>query len=809
DRFGNIWISTYGGLSRYVPESDNFDSHVFSPNNESGLGFPIIQDIFEDSRGDLWIGTAGGGFDKYDPKNETFSHFLFDDEERIDNIGPDNIQTFYEDKAGHFWLGTLAGLGRFDRDSGEIEYYKHDPDDPNSLSNEYVLAVYEDSSGTLWVGTQNGLNRFVAEDGTFVRYDQEDGLPDNAVYGILEDSHGNLWFSSNRGITRFTPSDGSFVSFDTGDGVQALEFNVRSAYQSDDGQMFFGGINGYNHFYPDEITNNPYIPPIVVTEFQIMNQDVEHGEDSRIPKPIIQLDHVKLNRGDTSISFDMASLHFSTPEDNQYAYIMEGFDEEWNYIGNRRHATYTNLPPGEYTFRVAGTNSDGIWNTDGTAINISMAYPYWRTWWFLLLVAILFGAVVFIAVRLRTRSTEARTRELEAQVVSRTSEVEQRREIAEVLREILVILNSSQSLEESLHYIVDQAARLTDAEDAIIFRQEISAKNVAEQITIIATNEGGQIRYSPGIALLTITNEWIDDGLQSKQPLIMPNLEAYWSDHPKIQPAAISLHQALLGVPLHLGDEIYGGLLMFYTEERKFSEDDLELGSTFADQAALAIANDRLRAQAEETAVATERNRLARDLHDAVTQTLFSASLIAETLPLIYESNPSEGQNLLQELRQLTRGALAEMRTLLLELRPIALEESELPDLLLQLSEAVTGRTGVPINTTIERPCPLPVQIRIALYRIAQESLNNVMKHARASVVDVKLSGCVEGDVVSLSVTDNGRGYDTDQVSQDRMGLKIINERAQAIGAELDINSQPGEGTRVEVRWRASALDED
>ena len=151
-----------------------------------------------------------------------------------------------------------------------------------------------------------------------------------------------------------------------------------------------------------------------------------------------------------------------------------------------------------------------------------------------------------------------------------------------------------------------------------------------------------------------------------------------------------------------------------------------------------------------------------------------------------------------------TRGALAEMRTLLLELRPIALEESELPDLLLQLSEAVTGRTGVPIDTTIERPCKMPTQVSIALYRIAQESLNNVMKHARASKVSVKLSGCKEGETVTLSVSDNGRGYDTQQVSSDRMGLKIIHERAQAIGADLAITSVPGEGTTVEVLWQSS-----
>jgi signal transduction histidine kinase len=684
-----------------------------------------------------------------------------------------------------------------------MKYFSHDPSDPDSLSDNYVLSLLEDSAGRLWVGTQNGINLFLPETGTFKRYLTRDGLPDNVIYGMLEDDQGNLWISTNRGISRFSPSTGEFHNFDTGDGLQGLEYNINAYYRDDEGQMYFGGVNGFNQFFPDEITDNPYIPPVIVTGFQIDNEEVDYGEDSVIEKPISQLDSLELGRADTSISFELASLHFSSPEDNQYAYIMEGFDEDWNYIGSRRFATYTKLPPGEYTFRAIGSNSDGVWNLEGTSINVSVPIPFWRTWWFLTLVALLLVASVYGAFRLRIRSAEARTRELEHQVERRTSEADKRREIAEGLREILIILNSSRSLVESLHYIVDQAAGLTEAEDAIIFRQRDSS-----QMEIVATNQGGQIRYTPGPALLLISMEWITGALSEFEPLVLPDLETYWEQHPDITPRDLSVHKALLGVPLRLGEEIYGGLLMFYTAKRDFTPDDLELGLTFADQAALAIANDRLRARAEETAVASERNRLARDLHDAVTQTLFSASLIAETLPLIYENDAAEGMKLLQELRQLTRGALAEMRTLLLELRPMALEESELPDLLLQLSEAVTGRTGIPITTSIQRPCSLPTNVRIALYRIAQESLNNVMKHARATEVNLELAGCAPGKVLVLSVRDNGRGYDMDAVPSDRMGLTIISERAAAIGAELEMESEPGVGTSIHVYWRADEEEE-
>jgi signal transduction histidine kinase len=225
------------------------------------------------------------------------------------------------------------------------------------------------------------------------------------------------------------------------------------------------------------------------------------------------------------------------------------------------------------------------------------------------------------------------------------------------------------------------------------------------------------------------------------------------------------------------------------------------LGSTFADQATLAIANNRLRRQAEQIAVASERSRLARDLHDAVTQTIFSASLIAETIPVIWENDQDEGKNLLRDMRQLTRGALAEMRTLLLELRPAALEEANLADLLRQLSESVGGRTGIHVITKTDEIDDLPVNVKVTLYRIAQEALNNVMKHARASHIEVRLSSSEEKKV-SLVVQDNGRGFDLADVPADRFGLDNMRERAEAIGAILTIHSQPEQGTQIMVEWQ-------
>jgi two-component system nitrate/nitrite sensor histidine kinase NarX len=250
-----------------------------------------------------------------------------------------------------------------------------------------------------------------------------------------------------------------------------------------------------------------------------------------------------------------------------------------------------------------------------------------------------------------------------------------------------------------------------------------------------------------------------------------------------------------------------------------FSDEDVQLAMMLGDHAALAIENARLRTQAEKAAVAAERNRIARDLHDAVTQTLFSSSLIAEVLPRIWERDPAEGRRRLSELRELTRGALAEMRTLLLELRPSALEEANVADLLRQLAESITGRARVPVAVEVEGECKLDAEVKVALYRIAQEALNNVAKHAGATQATVSLR-CLpfpeptadrrervtnpRGLAVSveLSIRDDGTGFDPGGVAPNSLGLGIMRERTEAIGAELTVDSQPGAGTLIKALWR-------
>jgi signal transduction histidine kinase len=320
----------------------------------------------------------------------------------------------------------------------------------------------------------------------------------------------------------------------------------------------------------------------------------------------------------------------------------------------------------------------------------------------------------------------------------------------------------------------------------------------------VQATRGLLITYVAGVEI-PIGQGALREAMVTRRPVVVPDLVAA-PDSPAwhaerqagIDPWA-RVYQALLAVPIIVQAEIYGGMLLYYAQPRTLSEEEVGLAVAFGAQVALAIENARLRDQVEQAATTAERDRLARELHDAVTQTLFSASLIAEALPRVWEQNPEEGRRGLQELRRLTRGAAAEMRTMLVELRPAALTEKPLGELVRHLTEAMTSRTQVPIDLTIEGNCVLPPDVQIALYRIAQETLNNVAKHSGASQTSVQVH--CDPAQAELRIRDNGCGFDPADILPDRFGVGIMHERVDAIGAQLQIDSQPGHGTEVVVQW--------
>lgn len=391
----------------------------------------------------------------------------------------------------------------------------------------------------------------------------------------------------------------------------------------------------------------------------------------------------------------------------------------------------------------------------------------------------------------------------------RFEESERRRQVAEGLREILGVLNSNRPLDEVLEFIVAQMTRLLDADGDAIYRLNREEDSVA-----IVTAHGMSADFM-AVKSFPLASTAVNRTMMQQRPFVVPDFSRLLVQDDDLPPPMGQLSRAVrehfgasLTVPLTVEDEIYGAISLYYRTPHAFVEEEIGLAESFADQAALAIGNARLRDQAEKAAVSAERSRLARDLHDAVTQTLFSASLIAEVLPRIWEGNPEMGQHRLEELRELTRGALAEMRTLLLELRPSSLEDAPLRDLLRQLAESIIGRARVPVRVEIEGECSLSPTVKVALYRIAQEALNNVAKHAAPTRAEIRL--CCRSCGVELFICDDGKGFDRGRISPDSLGLGIMHERAEAIGAELTVDSEMGRGTRVEVVWsRVEEEDED
>jgi signal transduction histidine kinase len=390
----------------------------------------------------------------------------------------------------------------------------------------------------------------------------------------------------------------------------------------------------------------------------------------------------------------------------------------------------------------------------------------------------------------------------------RRREAERRHLIAHSLADIVASLNSDQTLEQILDYIALQARQLLENDAVAIFQLQGETGGLA-------------LRAAQGLSTGCLANadtslglDALREAVELRRPVPVPDL-APLAVAGTLLPSAgeARLCQALLAVPIVVKEEVYGGMSLYYARSRSFSDEDVELAAVFGDQVALAIENARLREQVKQAAATAERSRLARDLHDSVTQALFSASLVAEVLPQVWRRDPEEAQEGLEELRHLTRGALAEMRTMLLELRPAVVVETRLEDLLRQLSEAVTGRVQIHTLLNLEPSPALPPEVHLTFYRVAQEALHNVVKHATASKVSVRLQVSPPIDPVCtvdwhgqvmLHVSDDGQGFNPDHTRPDQLGLAIMRERAVSVGAELAIESQPNHGTEVILIWQNS-----
>ena len=442
DHTNRLWVGTDAGIYYFDRDKEKFTLFRSGRKNENGLFNKRIYDIFEDAAHNLWIGTKEGLY-RLDEKRKKLVFFQNDPNE-TGSISNNIIRCIYQDKTGTIWIGTNGGglnkmINYPEKDSVSFISYKSKDNSVNTLNNNIILSIYEDDRGILWLGTYGGgLNKFNPENNSFSHYTEKDGLSNNVIYSILSDKKGNLWMSTNKGISKFDPTTEKFQNYYENDGLQSNEFNIGAYCKSRKEELFFGGINGFNAFSPGLIQINQVPPQIVLTDFQVFNKKaIIGGKRSPLKKTITETDELTLSYKDAVITFEFAALHYSFPEKNKFAYIMEGFEEDWNYIDQRRQASYTNLDPGNYIFKVKGANSDGIWSEKGITLNITITPPWWKSWWFRTFgIAFILGGFVTVY-KSRIKIIESQKYYLETQVKERTGEILNQKQKIEAQKELL------------------------------------------------------------------------------------------------------------------------------------------------------------------------------------------------------------------------------------------------------------------------------------------------------------------------------------------------------------------------------------
>ncbi len=384
DSRNNLWIGTWeGGLNLFNEKNQSFTRFTFNENNDSSIGSNSVYEIMEDSEGDLWIATMGGGLNKYNYTNGTFKRYQVD--LNRNSISNNWVITLLEAHDGKLWISTTTAVDVFDKKTGKFKTYTQDAADSTSISYNSAIAIYEDSKNHIWIGTNAGLNLYHPVKDNFSYYLVKDGLPDNTIKAICEDDHNNLWLTTNNGLSKFIdgvniPAKPVFKNYDMSDGLQGNEFNSRSIFKGEGDIIYAGGNNGFNAFHPDSISNNNYLSEVVFTDFLIFNKPVKIGDkESPLSKHIGESEEVILSHRHSVFSIEFSALNYIAPEKNQYAFMLEGFEKDWNYVGTQRIATYTNLDPGKYVFLVKTSNSDGLWNEQATCLKITVLPPWWRT----------------------------------------------------------------------------------------------------------------------------------------------------------------------------------------------------------------------------------------------------------------------------------------------------------------------------------------------------------------------------------------------------------------------------------------------
>ncbi len=551
DKKGRFWVGTEGGIA--VKENGKMRYMVNEPQTPNSLRVNAVLSVYEDTKGQMWFGTWAGGISRYDEKANKFITYLHKDINLKENSSLNNVpsireysatnelligssggviavdtkqspsfsqkdleparrlfeqsgektkfaKVLHEDKQQNLWIGSWRRLAKWNPKTQQITFYEENPKDANAISNINIHTIFEDSKNRIWVGTTNGLNLWKGE-GQFKKYFVKNGLSDNYIYSITEDNGGNLWIGTGKGLTKFNPDKNTFKHYDNTDGLNNIQFRYNAVYKDpQNGQLFFGGVKGLDSFFPDSVKDNPHAPLIYLTDFKLFNKSVKVGDfDSLLTKTVTETSSITLTHTQSIFTIDYVALNLTQSHKNQYAYRLDGLESEWNYVGNQRSATYTNLDAGTYTFRVKASNNDGVWNEEGISLIINILPPWWETWWFRVLLVSLLGFSGYTFYQTRTRFLKKQNLKLEQQVLDRTKDLRLASEQIKTKNEELQA--SEEELRQNMEELeANQEELRAQKEQLEVTFQELSKQN---------TKVNDSIRYAQRIQQAILPHEEI------------------------------------------------------------------------------------------------------------------------------------------------------------------------------------------------------------------------------------------------------------------------------------------------------------
>ncbi|MEL6534789.1 MAG: two-component regulator propeller domain-containing protein [Bacteroidota bacterium] len=646
---GGYWLGTEGGLVRVTPEMELI-RYQAEPGTEGALQDNRVRSLIYGPSGNLWVGTEYG-LHQLDPATGDFTHYLFEDEqpgvkgignqiqtmywqsptqlwcgtdrgiyilnpeteaitkiraqpELADRLQNDNIVFLYEDGLGNLWVGTAGGLHRWTGVDEVFEVFRHDPTDANSLVSDELRSILHDSQGRLWLGTRNGLDLMLS-DGTFKHYDERHNLPNHVIYSILEDERERLWVSTNRGISVFTIPQEIFRNFGIMDGLQGNEFNTQSADKTIDGLLIFGGINGFNTFYPDSLTFNEFRPPTFITQIDLDGKQLNIGSQL-LPKAPLVLDTIWLNHDQNFLTVHFTGLSYTNTQKNTYQYRLLGLRDGWINLGTQRFASLTNLPGGTYTLEVRTTNNDNLRSEQPARLVLNIQPPFYQTTWFRVLLAIILLIIAIAIFQQRIQSIQHQKERLEKTVEERTTQIQRQassleqqalelkrnyedtKVMADIGREITSHMNGN----ELVHFLFKRLSGFMDLH-ALIVGLNNPDRNRLELMGMKRPNQFIPFHWHnlddthfPGVYALV-----------NEQPLFF---RSYTEDYARIIGSTIppsfttDMPQSVIYVPFYKEDQVIGVVSVHSLKQNAYTEFEFDIIRNLA--AYIAIATDNARA---------------------------------------------------------------------------------------------------------------------------------------------------------------------------------------------------------------------